>query len=206
MDKRIKCGIGVGAVILLIVFSTAMSGCIGNDRAPAAPPKSDSGVSKVTVKVTQNVKDSDGIMKTSEQYLIGKKLTLDNRVGIQKYVYIIGMNGQVNQKYVIQYKSVSSGKRLTPRTVAAGVAGSGGGWSVFGIPIVIGGESQRSPEVPEDDGTFGDSIPYQYFFTTAGNYVKLIPLDSFLMVEADMPLTPQELVFTNNVYKGKGTL
>jgi hypothetical protein len=133
-----------------------------------------------------------------EQYNIAQRYLHDNKIDALKYVYVIGQNGQVCMNYQILGKITSSGKRLTPRTVAA--YGSGG-YSQDGMVVTIGSKTYETTEVIEDDGTYGDSMPYYYMWTTAGNYIQVIPTGMFLTVVADKQLTPTELVFQNTVAK-----
>jgi hypothetical protein len=132
-----------------------------------------------------------------EQYNIAQRYLHDNKVDALKYVYIIGQNGQVCMNYQILGKITSSGKRLTPRTVAA----YGGEYKNHGIDVTIGSKTYETTEVIEDDGTYGDSMPYYYMWTTAGNYIQVIPTGMFLTVVADKQLTPIELVFSSTTVK-----
>lgn len=128
-----------------------------------------------------------------EQWNIKQRYIHDNKPDAIKYVYLVGPNGGVTQHFVISGKVTSSGKRLTPRSVAAY---GGGGYSTSGIMVSLGTKKYETNEVIEDDGTFGDSIPYVYMWTTKGNFVQVIPMGAFLMYISDMQLTTSELAFT----------
>lgn len=130
-----------------------------------------------------------------EQYNIAYRYNHDNKPDALKYVYVLGENGQVCLHYTIIGKVTSSGKRLTPRTVAAGPDGSGYG-IIGGMDVTIAGKVYQTTEVIEDDGTYGDSSEYFYMITTAGNYIQVVPMGSFLMLVADKQLTPTELTYT----------
>lgn len=132
--------------------------------------------------------------KSMEQYNIARRLVNDNKLDAVRYVYVIGLNGQVVNKFVINGKVTSSGKRLTPTSVAAF---GGDSWTdTKGMPITIDGHDYRTNEVLDAEGSYGTSTPYIYMFTTAGNYVQVIPLGTFLMYVADKPLTSTELTFS----------
>jgi len=181
-----------GNIIIVLFAMIAIAMCIGCvEEAPIPPATSDSGVTKASQQLKPIIA-VDGEMVTVEQSLIKKRLKLDNRPGQTKNLYILGSNGQIVLHQIIEYKVVSSGKRLTPRTVSDGPSA---GYGSYGIDIQLGGQIYTTGEVLEDDGTYGDSNAYFYAFTTAGNFVKYIPMGQFLAVESDMPLTPQELTF-----------
>jgi hypothetical protein len=72
---------------------------------------------------------------------------------------------------MLKGKVTSSGKRLSPYSVAAG-AGGGGAANLdhYGIPVSVGGRKYRTTEVLQDDGTYGSSMPYLYWWDTNGVY------------------------------------
>ena len=181
-------------MILLLSLMTVLS-MTGNaswfDSEPASPTSA-SGLTMQHVTLSP-VKNGMSL----EQYNIAQRYLHDNKVDALKYVYIIGQNGQVCMNYQILGKITSSGKRLTPRTVAA----YGGEYQNHGMYITIGSSNYQTTEVIEDDGTYGDSMPYYYMWTTAGNYIQVIPTGMFLTVVADKQLTPTELVFSNTNVK-----
>ena len=157
------------------------------DSSPSSPTSS----SGLAMQHTTLSPVKDGM--SAEQWLVSQKLIHDNELGGIRYVYLIGENGQVALHFVISNKVTSSGKRLTPRTVAAY---GGDGYGTSGMDITIGSRTYETNEVIEDDGTYGDSGQYYYMWTTSGNFVKVIPMGSFIMVESDKQLTPTELTFT----------
>lgn len=174
----------LSALVLFGLFiNTASSGWF--DSNPEVPTSS-SGLTMQSIKLGP-VKNGMSL----EQYNIEQRLLHDNKVDALKYVYIIGPNGQITMNFQIAGKVTSSGKRLTPRTVAT----FGGEYQQSGMKVTIAGNNYQTNEVIEDDGTYGDSIPYTYMWTTAGNFIQIIPLGTFLEVVADKQLTPTELVF-----------
>lgn len=177
------------ALISMVVLSMIASAGFWNSDPIVT--KSQSGLVMQSVSL-QPVKSGMSL----EQYNIAQRYIHDNKPDALKYVYIIGQNGQVCMNFQILGKVTSSGKRLTPRTVAAGPDGAGYGIT-GGMDITISGKVYQTTEVIEDDGTYGDSMPYYYIWTTAGNYVQVIPTGMFLTVIADKQLTPIELTFSN---------
>ena len=145
---------------LLFVFLVTFAGSCDNQQE-TQQPKSASGVKKVSVKVQT---DSEGM--TVEQSNISKRLNEDNKPGAIKHLYIISAySGQVIIYSTVKGKITSSGKRLTPRTVAA----FGGDYNqATGVKVSIGGEEYQTNEVLEDDGAYGDSIGYIYWWDTKG--------------------------------------
>jgi hypothetical protein len=180
----------MGVLVLLVLLSMTTIGSFW-DPVPAVT-KSQSGLTMQTVSLSP-VKDG----MSMEQFNIYQRYLHDNKLDALKYVYIIGSNGQVCMNYQILGKVTSSGKRLTPRTVAA----YGGEYQNPGVDVTIAGKNYQTNEVIEDDGTYGDSMPYYYMWTTAGNYIQVIPTGMFLTVVADKQLTPTELVFSSTVVK-----
>lgn len=139
----------------------AFSGCENRFETP----KSNSGVSQVTASVATN---PDGTSVEQENIL--KRLKIDNTPGSVKHLYIISAtSGQVLLYSTVQGKVTSSGKRLTPKTI---------NWvrnqythdPNSGIPVNVGGLAATTTEVLQDDGTYGDSIDYLYWFDVRGAY------------------------------------
>lgn len=111
---------------------------------------------------------ADGL--TNEQRNVGKRLTEDNKPGAIKHLYVISpYSGQVLIYSTVQGKVTSGGKRLSPRLVAA-LDGSDVGTKHGGIPVTIGGLEKYTPEVLEDDGTYGESAQYLYWWDVRGVY------------------------------------
>jgi len=116
-------------------------------------PHSDSGVKKTTVQVPTN---PEGL--TIEQQNIRDRLVEDNRPGSVKHLYVISAySGQIIIYSTVRGKVTSSGKRLTPTTSS-------------GIPIRIGNWEGSTDEVLQDDGTYGHSSEYLYWWDTKGVY------------------------------------
>jgi prepilin-type N-terminal cleavage/methylation domain-containing protein len=143
------------------LLSPSSAHAMGN--APASPPTSTTGVKKVRTKVQTG---PDG--QTSEQRNIVKKLKEDNKPGAIKHLYVFSAySGQCILYSTVKEKTTSSGKRLSPITVSS----ADGEWtdnSFHGIPVSISGRRHRTSEVLQDDGTYGKSIPYLYWWDVRG--------------------------------------
>lgn len=145
---------------MLVAFSSA--GCADFDRTQ---PTSASGVNKATVHV-----DTDPQGLTTEQHNIMDRLHEDNKPGSIKHLYVISAySGQVIIYSTVRGKVTSGGKRLTPTTVAA-IDGQYVGSSLNGIPVNVGGRDLRTGEVLQDDGTYGHSMDYLYWWDSKGVY------------------------------------
>jgi hypothetical protein len=184
-----KIVIGIVLATLLIGLAVAVSGCF---ESYITQPQSTSGVSKVSTTVPVG---ANGL--TVEQNNIAKRLALDNQVGSIKYLYVFSTTtGDCLLSSVVDGKVTSSGKRLSPYTVAAGQGGSSG--DNYGIPIDIGGNIYRTTEVLQDDGTYGSSVEYLYWFDTAGNYRQIYPNAGTFIVVSDTPITVPKTVININ--------
>jgi hypothetical protein len=118
---------------------------------------STSGVSKVKVAVQAG---SDGM--TTEQRNVSQRLNEDNKPGSIKHLYVISAySGQVIVYSTVRGKVTSGGKSLSPTTVT-----DGGSFKVD----FRDGYNRYTREVLEDDGTYGQSMPYLYWWDTKGIY------------------------------------
>jgi hypothetical protein len=113
---------------------------------------------------------SDGL--TTEQRNIARRLKVESTPGMVMYLYVISPRSGIILLYSgVDGKVTSSGKRLAPRTVAAlDNKGTSSNGEHSGMLVVLGGETRHTAEVLEDDGTFGDSVPYIYWWDTNGVY------------------------------------
>jgi hypothetical protein len=143
---------------------------------------------RVQVKVKT---DSDGL--TVEQKNISRRLTEDNKPGAVKHLYLISpYSGQAIMYSTVNGKVTSSEKRLTPKTV-----GCTGGEYVYrenrGIAVALPNEgTKNTPEVLGDDGTYGDSYQYIYWWDTKGRYHQVIPGNCIVLI-TDKPLVTNKV-------------
>lgn len=115
-----------------------------------------------SVKVTQSEKakaaaESITFTENAEIENIKKRLELTSSPGFSGYVMLINQAGQPILYAGIDGKITSGGKRLTPpQQLSRGDRGNYNGDFVV--------------EAPSDEGTFGKSSPYIYFWTVSGAY------------------------------------
>jgi hypothetical protein len=137
--------------------------------------RSSSGVSKATAKVTT---DLDG--RTQEQLNILEKIKRDSEIGKVRHLYIISAyTGEVLEYYSIKGKITSGSKRLNPKTVRT--ANNSGAYEIS--PNIY------TDEMLSDDGTYGESNNYFYFFDTLDNYHQVFPTGGTYTRISDRPLT-----------------
>tara|TARA_R110000823_G_scaffold203564_2_gene334614 strand:- start:492 stop:1013 length:522 start_codon:yes stop_codon:yes gene_type:complete len=131
---------------LLFAFTVSVTSCdIKKDNTPV----SESGVRKATTKVTTG---SDGL--TVEQRNVSKRLKTDNAIGAIKHLYVISaMSGQTILYSTVDGKVTSGAKRLTTTTKLV---------SVYQGKIAV-------PNI-QDDGTYGSSMNYLYWWDVKGVY------------------------------------
>ena len=143
-------------LVLGLMFPVGMCGLFDQTQSV-----SDSGVTKATVKLPT---DANG--NTVEQRNIMERLKRDNKIGSFKYLYVINAyTNDVVFMSVVRGKVSSSGKRLTPRMLAGRSQ-----YSYDTMDVTINGVSYNTAEVIEDDGTYGDSVPYIYWFDSNDVY------------------------------------
>ncbi len=149
------------AVLVLVIVLGVLVGC--DEQSNNNKPRSASGVKEVTATVRAG---SDGL--TTEQRNIRDRLTEDNKPGSIKHLYVISAySGQVIIYSTVRGKVTSGGKRLTPTTVSTSNPNNS---ASDGIPVQIGGKNLRTGEVLQDDGTYGVSGDYLYWWDTKGVY------------------------------------
>jgi hypothetical protein len=161
-----------------------------------APPQSTTGVKKATAKVKVQ---ASGL--TVEQENIKKRLEAENAPGAIKHLYVISAySGQVVIYSTVKGKVTSSGKRLSPYAVASGAFGYGtASTAEFGIPVNIGGRSCRTGEVLQDDGTYGHSIPYLYWWDAQGRYHQHYIAGGQMVHISDQPIAVKSIIMNLEV-------
>ncbi len=138
-------------------------------------------------KVVQVQTDSQGW--TVEQKNIADRLKIDNQPGSIKHLYIISpYSGQVLIYSTVKGKVSSSGKRLTPTSVAASDAEFSGG-----IRIDLNGQKYMTSEVLQDDGTYGSSSEYLFWFDSRGKYHQHYPTGGQIIHVSDYPIAVKEV-------------
>lgn len=167
------------ALVCALPFLLAADSC----DPPANPPQSDSGVKKTTTQVKTG---ADGL--TVEQRNVRDRLARDNEPGSIKHLYVISAySGQVLIYSTVRGKVTSSGKRLSPRNIVVGAAGE---YRLSGYDF----NGYTTSEVLEDDGTYGDSVPYVYWFDARGVYHQHYIEGGQILHISDQPLAVKSIV------------
>ena len=174
--KKSVSGLSILATALLSFMMMGNDGgCSDGNQAQSA-----SGVKKASVKVQT---DKDG--NTVEQKAIMERVRRDNLPGSIKHLYLISAySGQVIMYSTVKGKVTSSSKRLTPSTVAyvADTTGS----SAFTIDV--GGIEYTTQEVLGDDGTYGSSMPYLFWFDAKDVYHQQYVSGGVVLHTSDQPV------------------
>lgn len=143
--------------------------------------KSDSGVEKASTTVKTDV---DG--HTVEQTNYIERLKRDNDLGSLKHLYVISSyTGDVLEYSTVKGKITSGGKRLSPKTVNGNSGGLGG---LTYNQVTIANETYITDEIPDENGTYGESANYFYWFDTQGNYHQYFPSGGTYVHISDRPL------------------
>lgn len=178
--------VGILAAIIIPVVADRMgyevSPAYGMSASPKQPPKASSGVSKVNAKVKVG---SDGM--TIEQRNVRKRLEKDNKVGSIKHLYVISAySGQVLIYSTVDGKVTSGSKRLsTDKTFRRG----------------DGGQYTRDFVVPAigDDGTYGSSMPYLFWFDSKGIYHQHYVAGGQILHISDQPLAVKNITINMEI-------
>jgi hypothetical protein len=161
-----------------LATSLLLTGC---DLPQPVAPQSASGVTKASTVVQTG---TDGL--TIEQRNIRDRLKTDNLPGSIKHLYVISpLSGDVLIYSTVRGKVTSGGKRLTPKSVWAGYTPGG---SDRGFDVDIGGATRLTSEVLQDDGTYGDSSEYLYWWDVQGRYHQQFVGSSAIIHVSDNPL------------------
>ena len=179
--------------LAVLGLASAIVALVGCESGPTQLPQSTSGVVKTQVKVDTG---PDGL--TTEQRNVGERLVDDNKPGAIKHLYVISAySGQVIIYSTVRGKVTSSGKRLTPTTVAA--YGTGNGGNIDGIDVVIGNQVYETNEVLQDDGTYGHSMDYLFWRDTRSVYHQHYVTGGQILHISDQPLAVKGIIINMEI-------
>lgn len=166
----------LGLFLTICIFSLfSCSSPMGSETT-----RSSSGVSKAKAVV---VTDNDG--HTVEQRNILEKIKRDNEVGKVRHLYqISSYTGDVLEYHTVKGKITSGGKRLNPEHASGERSDLGD----RGFGFDIGPNRYYTLEVLSDDGTYGSSMNYFYFFDTRNEYHQIFPTGGTYVHISDRPL------------------
>lgn len=183
MKKTIFIGL-----IFVAIVSTGCACSSSNDQNPTAS----SGVTKAQAKVTVG---ADGL--TIEQKNVLERLAEDNKLGSVKHLYVISAySGQVIIYSTVRGKVTSSGKRLTPTTTTGE-----GEYNHSGTAFVINGKSYDTAEVLQDDGTYGHSGDYLFWWDTKGVYHQHYIAGGQIVHVSNQPLAVKSVIINMTATK-----
>lgn len=122
---------------------------------------------------------------TIEQSNITGRINMDNQVGAIKHLYVISAySGQVLIYSTVKGKVTSSGKRLTPDHVD--------GANIFIFDIA--GYQVYTNQVLGEDGTYGSSIEYLYWWDARGVYHQHYVTGGQILHISDQPLVVKGII------------
>jgi hypothetical protein len=177
-------------------------GCdFGNTEYKAS--RSKSGVTKATAKIKTDENEF-----TVEQKNIGRRLKNDNEPGSIKHLYLVSSyTGDVILHSTVKGKVTSSGKRLTPYTVtAAHFQAAHGDINPYGIPIIIDGIKYSTLEILQDDGTYGHSMEYLYWWDMNDAYRQVYVTGGAMPIISSKPLAfPKVILNADDSWSPKKT-
>lgn len=178
--NRVRFGGAIAGVVVLIITPILCSWIM---LTGATAQTANSGVSQKWL--VDMPRDPDGT--TVEQRNIARRLYEDNQPGATKEFYVFSpVTGKALMHSSVNGKVTSSGKRLSPLTVAA--LGDSVQDEYEGIAIEVNGEKHYTSELIQDDGTYGSSTPYIYWWDTNGNYHQHFFTDGQIIVVTSQPL------------------
>lgn len=178
---KIGRGMKLVGMFILAVFLLPLCAFDGCDATQSQQPKSASGVTQASVQLTTG---ADGL--TAEQRNIKARLIEDNKPEAIKHLYVISpYSGQVILYSTVKGKVTSGGKRLTPTSVYAADLYN---VTTHGMHVGIAGNDYLTSEVLQDDGTYGSSGDYLYWWDVRGSYRQLYLTGGEIVVLSDQPL------------------
>lgn len=177
------------------LFVAAVLACSIGCQQRAADPVSLSGVKVISAEHKDLVK-TDAKGHTVEQKNIMDRLHMDNTPGAIKHLYVVSaFSGQVIFYSPVRGKVTSSGKRLSPPQVGSSILENGSPDTTAPIPsVVIGGHRYVSHELPQDDGTYGSSIEYLYWFDPNGVYHQHYIGGGQIVHVSDQPIAVKNVI------------
>src|SRR5258708_2584435 len=156
------------------------------DSACTTEPEAASGVNKANVTVATG---PTGL--TVEQMNVSRRVIEDNKPGAVKHLYVISaMSGQVLLYSTVHGKVTSSGKRLSPLTTTTGTS-----WC---MTVAVRGHEICTSEMLQDDGTYGSSVDYVYWWDTKGVYHQLYVTGGEIVVITSQPVNVPHVVINLN--------
>ncbi len=168
-------------VLTLAVVLGLLAGC-------GQPVQSVSGTKMATVGSVNT--GTDGL--TIEQHNVTERIKMDNQIGAIKHLYVVSaFSGQVLIYSTIKGKVTSSGKRLTPDHVET----VNNNYFTFDI----GRSTFYTNQVLGEDGTYGSSIEYLYWWDSKGVYHQHYVTGGQILHISDQPLSVKGIIINMEI-------
>lgn len=130
--------------------------------------------------------------RTFEQENIAERIRRDNSPGSIKHLYVLSAySGQVLIYSTVRGKVTSSGKRLTPVSVNYSYQSDG---CTAGTGFRVQDTRYCTEELIQDDGTYGSSVPYLFWFDSKGVYHQHYPEGGQIIHISDQPLSVPRVI------------
>lgn len=170
------------------LLAAALAVAVGGSALAAV---SASAVRQIWVHITPD--PATGL--TYEQAGVKDRLVNDNKAGAVKHLYVFAPHsGQILLYSTVKGKVTSSSKRITAsNTIGAYKCGDSTCFDGFTIRLPSGNTS-RTREVLGDDGTYGSSVPYIYWWDTNDRYHQHFMTDEQVIQVTDQPITGARIV------------
>ena len=139
---------------IIVACVVVMTGCNQQQQQKSAK-RTQADIAKATA-------ESITFTENAEIDNIKARLELTSDPGLTGFVLLMNEAGQPIMYTGVQGKITSSGKRLTKP------------WDVFNVNYDCGSSAycDHVGVAPSDEGTWGSSSPYIYFWTTTGQYIQ----------------------------------
>jgi len=180
-------------ILSILAITAALFTLTSCDQFKSPAPQSSSGVRKATVSIKPNF-TFEGKRVTAEQFNLMTRQKRANAAGALKHLYVVSaFSGDVILYSTVKGKVTSSGKRLTAKHVAA-IEGQNVGSAHNGMLIRIGNQNYYTPEVLQDDGTYGASNKYLYWVDARGvGHEQYVTGGTFIHV-SDAPMAFPKII------------
>lgn len=175
------------STLALAILASALLGGIGLAASAV------SGVRQQTVHIRPD--PVTGL--TAEQLNVRDRLLTDNRPGSVKHIYVIApKSGQVLLYSTVRGKVTSGSKRISPgKSLGFYKCGQDNKDTCFdGFTVRTAERQLRTTEVLGDDGTYGSSAPYIYWWDVRGAYHQHFLTEGQIIQISDQPLTVKSIV------------
>ena len=179
-------------VLIVAAAAALLFGCNVDSKEYTQTTKS--GVTKAEARVKTKANG-----KTLEQDNIVRSYEVEGVPGAIKHLYVISpYNGSVLIYSTVDGKVTSSKKSINPTTVV-GTDGQHVGRASMGFPVTIHGKTKYTTQVMQESGTYGDSDPYIYWWSTNGVYHKHFVTGGQILHISDQPLPIKDIVLNMEI-------